>query len=149
AIKRIESARDAGIDVTADIYPYIASGTGLDSVLPTWVAEGDILFERLADPAAQKRIRLEMDGPGNTLEHGVGPESIIPVEFERPENVQYAGKRLSEIARLRGQSWLDATIDLLLSEGHSIFSLYLAMDEANVALGLQQPWVKISTDASG
>ena len=65
------------------------------------------------------------------------------------ENLQYAGKRLSEIASMRGQPWLDAVIELLLSERQRIFTIYFGMDEANVALGLQQPWVKISTDAGG
>ena len=50
---------------------------------------------------------------------------------------------------MRGQHWLDAVIDLLLSEQQRIFTIYFSMDEANVALGLQQPWVKISTDAGG
>lgn len=152
AIARIQAARDAGVDVTADMYPYAASGTGLDSVLPTWVAEGGTYFETLADPTVQKRIRAEVIAPAGeweSLAHGIGPEGVMPVGFERPENLQYAGKRLSEIATLRGQHWIDAVIDLLLSERHRIFTIYFAMDEANVALGLQQPWVKISTDAGG
>src|SRR5437588_7876845 len=57
AIARIEAARAAGVDVTADMYPYAASGTGLESVLPPWVAEGATFFETLADPAIQERIR--------------------------------------------------------------------------------------------
>jgi dihydroorotase/N-acyl-D-amino-acid deacylase len=73
----------------------------------------------------------------------------MPVGFEQPANLQYACKRLSEIAALRGQHWIDATIDLLLSERHRIFTIYFGMDEANVALGLRQPWVKIATDAGG
>src|SRR5438132_5390429 len=151
-IARIQAARDAGVDVTADMYPYAASGTGLESVLPPWVAEGGTFFETLADPAIQERIRAEVltpSGEWEALAHGIGPEGVMPVGFEQPENLQYAGKRLSEIATMRGQHWLDAVIDLLLSERHRIFTIYFGMDEANVALGLQQPWVKISTDAGG
>jgi N-acyl-D-amino-acid deacylase len=152
AIARIQAARDAGIDVTADMYPYPASGTGLDSVLPPWIAEGGTYFERLADPSIQERIRAEVLAPSGEWEamaHGLGPEGVMPVGFEKPENRQYAGKRLSEIAAMRGQHWLDAVIELLLSEQHRIFTIYFSMEEANVALGLQQPWVKISTDAGG
>src|SRR5579884_1037567 len=79
----------------------------------------------------------------------IGPEGIMPVGFLQPENRQYAGRRLTEIAEMRGQHWLDSVIDLLLSERQRIFTIYFSMDEANVALGLQQPWVKISTDAGG
>jgi N-acyl-D-amino-acid deacylase len=152
AIARIQAARDAGIDVTADMYPYAASGTGLDSVLPPWLAEGGMYFERLADPAVQERVRAEVLAPSGeweALARGLGPESVMPVGFERPENQQYAGKRLTEIAAMRGQHWLDAVIDLLLSEKQRISTIYYSMDEANVALGLAQPWVKISTDAGG
>ena len=152
AIERIQAARENGIDVTADMYPYAASGTGLDSVLPPWLAEGGRYFERLADPAVQKRVREEVLAPSGAWEamaHGAGPEGVMPVGLERPENLQYAGKRLSEIAAMRGQHWLDTVIDLLLSEQQRIFTLYFVMDEANVTLGLQQPWVKISTDAGG
>ncbi len=152
AITRIQAARDAGVDVTADMYPYAASGTGLDSVLPPWIAAGGTFFKSLADPAVRERIRTEVLAPSGeweALAHGIGPEGVMPIGFEQPENLQYAGKRLTEIATMRGQHWLDAVIDLLLSERHRIFTIYFSMDEANVALGLRQPWVKISTDAGG
>jgi N-acyl-D-amino-acid deacylase len=152
AIERIQAARDAGVDVTADMYPYAASGTGLDSVLPPWVAEGGTYFETLADPVIQQRIRAETLSPSGDWEamgNNVGPEGIMPVGFLQSANLQYAGKRLTEIAQMRGQHWLDSVIDLLLSERQRIFTIYFSMDEANVKLGLQQPWVKISTDAGG
>lgn len=152
AIARIEAARSAGIDVTADMYPYAASGTGLDSVLPPWVAEGGTYFETLARPEVQQRIHAEVLTPSGDWEamgNNVGPEGIMPIGFLQPENLQYTGKRLTEIAEMRGQSWLDSAIDLLLSERQRIFTIYFSMDEANVALGLRQPWVKISTDAGG
>jgi N-acyl-D-amino-acid deacylase len=152
AIAAISAARDAGVDVTADMYPYAASGTGLDSVLPPWVAEGGAYFETLADPAVQERIRAEVLAPSGgweALAHAIGPQGVMPIGFELRENLQYAGRRLSEIAAMRGQHWVDSTIELLLSERHRIFTIYFGMDEANVALGLQQPWVKISTDAGG
>jgi N-acyl-D-amino-acid deacylase len=154
AIARLEAARASGVDVTANMYPYAASGTGLDSVLPPWVAEGGRFFETLADPVVRERVRAEVLAPSPSgdwepLAHGIGPEGVMPVGFERPENLQYAGKRLDEIAAARGQHWLDAVCDLLLAERHRISTIYFGMDEANVALGLRQPWVKIGTDAGG
>ncbi|HEX4716315.1 MAG TPA: D-aminoacylase, partial [Ktedonobacteraceae bacterium] len=152
AIERLQAARDAGIDVTADMYPYAASGTGLDSVLPPWIAEGGAYFENLANPEIQQRIRAETLKPSGSWEamgNNVGPEGIMPIGFTRPENLQYTGKRLTEIASMRNQHWLDSVIELLLSERQRIFTIYFSMDEANVSLGLSQPWVKISTDAGG
>lgn len=152
AIARIQAARDAGIDVTADMYPYSMSGTGLDSVLPPWVAEGGTYFETLANPEIQQRIRAEVLAPKGGWEamaRNMGVDGIMPIGFGKPENLQYAGKRLTEIAQMRNQHWLDAVIELLLSERQRIFTIYFAIDEPNVALGLRQPWVCVSTDAGG
>jgi len=152
AVARIQTARDAGVDVTADMYPYAASGTGLDSILPPWVAESGTFFEKLADPVVRESIRAEALAPTGGWEamaHDTGPDGVMPLGFERPENLQYVGRRLPEIAAMRHQHWLDAVIELLLSERHRIFTIYFGQDEANVALGLRQPWVKISTDAGG
>lgn len=151
-IAAIEAARATGLDVTADMYPYPASGTGLSSVLPPWLAEGGKLFENLQDAAIRKRVKAEVLNPDDTWEAMAshdGPEIVMPIGFQKPENKQYVGKRLSEIADLRGQDWLDATMDLLVSEGQRISTIYYSMSEDNVRLQLTKPWIKISTDAGG
>ncbi|HET9014129.1 MAG TPA: D-aminoacylase [Thermomicrobiaceae bacterium] len=151
-IARIERARAQGIDVTADMYPYTASGTGLTSVLPPWISADGKLFDNLRDPAMRARVTEEVLHPSGEWEamgRESSPEGIMPVGFEQPENKQYAGKRLSEIAEMRGQSWIDAAIDLLISENQRISTIYFMMSEENVKLGLQQTWNKVSTDAGG
>src|SRR5260370_42341438 len=103
AIARIQSARDTGVDVTADMYPYAASGTGLDSVLPPWLAEGGTYFETLADPSVQERIRAEVLAPSGAWEalaHAIGPGGVMPVGFEQPENLPYASQRLPSVPAL-------------------------------------------------
>jgi dihydroorotase/N-acyl-D-amino-acid deacylase len=152
AVARIEAARAAGVDVTADQYPYAASGTGLDATLPPWVAAEGRFFESLGEPATRERIRAEVLAPSGDWEamaHDVGVEGVMPVGFEQPENVRYAGQRLTEIAAIRGQHWLDSVFDLLRAERQRIFTIYFSQDEENVALGLRQPWIKVSTDAGG
>jgi N-acyl-D-amino-acid deacylase len=74
---------------------------------------------------------------------------VMPLGFNQPENRRYIGKRLTEIAAERGQDWADCAIDLLLSEEQRIATVFFSMSEENVRLGLQQPWVKVSTDAGG
>ncbi|MCW3978794.1 MAG: amidohydrolase family protein, partial [Candidatus Bathyarchaeota archaeon] len=59
------------------------------------------------------------------------------------------GKRLSEIAEMRGQEWVDAALDLLASEQQRISTIYFFIDEENIKLQLRQPWIKVSTDAGG
>ncbi|MDQ2744052.1 MAG: amidohydrolase family protein, partial [Chloroflexota bacterium] len=152
AIERINEARAEGLDITADMYPYVFAGTGLASVLPPDVAEGGKFFEKLSDPAERARIReeaLHPSGDWEAMAAEAGPEGVIPVGFRKPENQQYVGKSLAEIAVIRGQDWADAAIDLLLAERDRIGTLYVLMDEANLRWQLQQPWIKISTDAGG
>lgn len=151
-IARIDQVRAAGIDVTADMYPYIASGTGLSSVLPPWVAENNRFFENLRDPAMRARIRAEMLHPSGDWEamgHETGPTGVMPIGFEKPEHQPYTGRRLDEIAARRGQDWIDTAIDLLAAEEQRIDTIYFGMSEDNLRVQLQQPWMKIATDAGG
>jgi N-acyl-D-amino-acid deacylase len=152
-IDRIARARAEGLDVTADMYPYPASGTGLTAILPTWTAEGGRLYERLRDPEVRGRIRDFLEGraadDGMGLETRDGPHGIMPIGFLRPEHRAYVGKRLDEIAAARGQDWIEAALDLLVAEGQRIGTIFFSMDEANLRLQVQQPWIKFSTDAGG
>ncbi len=151
-IERITTARKRGIDVTCDMYPYIASATGFSSILPTWVFAGDKLYENLQDPVIRRRIHDELTDPNSDYDgqaRSAGVENIMPVGFRRPENLQYVGKRLDEIAEIRGAHWVDTVMDLLLSEQQRISTIYFNMTEENLRLQIQQPWIKISSDAGG
>ncbi len=151
-IARINAARAAGQDITADMYPYVAGGTGLSSVLPPWLAEGGHFYDNLKNPAIRAQVREEVlspDGSWEDMGNQAGPEGVVPLGFQQDENRQYAGKTLAEIAAMRGQDWLDTAIDLLISEEQRIFTVYFMMSEDNVKLNLQQPWMKVSTDAGG
>lgn len=151
-IARIEQARQDGIDITADLYPYTAAGTGLASILPPWVAAGGRFFDNLRDPTVRARIKQEVEQPSGNWEAlgtEAGPDGIMPVGMQHPALRPAVGKRLADIARERGQDWIDTAIDLLLTEERNIFTIYFLMDEANVRLALQQPWIKVATDAGG
>jgi dihydroorotase/N-acyl-D-amino-acid deacylase len=119
AIAKIDAARAAGVDVGADMYAYIAGPTGLTAVLPPWTAADGKLFANLADPGVRARIRAEIQGDMTDWENRgqlAGPEGILIVGIEKEENKQYVGKRLSEIAALMKKDWMDAAMDLILSE---------------------------------
>jgi len=151
-IATIHQARAAGQDITCDMYPYVGAGTGLTSVLPPWAAAGGKLYENLQDPAMRAKIRGEALDPAGDWEAMADlcrPEGVMPVGFTKAENQPYVGKRLSEIAEMRGQEWIDAAMDLLISEGQRISTIYFMMEEENVKLQLQQPWVMVGTDAGG
>lgn len=151
-IKRIDAARAEGLDITSDMYPYPASGTGLSSCLPPWAAEGGKLYEKLADPDERARIRAEVLNPTSDWEamlDEAGPDGVMPVGLSLPEHQQYVGKRLSEIAEMRSQEPVDTIMDLLAAEKQRIGTIYFGMSEENIELQLQQSWIKISTDAGG
>lgn len=152
AIALIESARAEGVDIAADMYPYIAGGTGLDALLPYWASEGGRLWENLDDPETRARIRADMAAGGLEAVFTTQDQQrahVMPVDLRQPENAPYIGKRLPEIAAMRNQHWIDATLDLLVSEQQRILTVYFSMSEENVTLQLKQPWIKISTDAGG
>ena len=152
AMERITEARSQGIDVTADMYTYAAAGTGLTSVLPPWAAAGDKLYENVRDASMRAKIKeaaLHPTGDWEAMADLVGPHGVMPVGFLKPENQQYVGKRLSEIAADMGVDWPDAAMDLLASEGQRISTFYFVMSEENLRKQLQQPWITISTDAGG
>jgi len=151
-IETINAARAAGQDVTADMYTYPAAGTGLSSILPPWAAAGGKFYDNLRDPAMRAQIRAEALNPAGDWEAMAdlcGPEGVMPIGFTKPENQQYVGKRLSEIATMRDQVWVDAAFDLFLSEGQRISTIYFMMTDDNLRLQLQQPWIMIGTDAGG
>jgi dihydroorotase/N-acyl-D-amino-acid deacylase len=151
-IDLINRARAEGVDITADMYPYAASGTGLMSILPPWAAADGKFFDNLRDPVMRAKIKAEALNPSGDWEAMAlenGPENVMPVGFYKPENQPYVGRLLAAIAAERGQEWVDAAMDLLLSEEQRIGTIYFSMNEENLKLQLRQPWIKISTDAGG
>lgn len=152
-VAKIDSARTAGLDIQADMYPYTAGGTGLSACLPPSASEGGKLYERLKDPAERAKIKAEILAPGvkswESLCELATPAGALVMGFDKPENKQWAGKRLSEIASAMGKDWIETAMDLLASEGQRIGTVYFMMSEDNVKLGLRQPWMKFGTDAGG
>jgi dihydroorotase/N-acyl-D-amino-acid deacylase len=152
AIGLIAEARRAGQDVGADMYPYTAGATGLTACFPPWTAADGKLFDNLADPAVRGKIRAEMAEPFTEWENMgqlAGPENILIVATNKPENHEFAGRRLSEIAKMQNKDWRDAAMDLVLTEHRRVETIYFLMNEENLALQLKQPWIKIGTDSVG
>jgi dihydroorotase/N-acyl-D-amino-acid deacylase len=152
-IAKLDSARGAGLDIQADMYPYTAGGTGLSACFPPSASEGGKLYERLRDPAERAKIRAEMLAPGmkswESLCELATPAGVLVMGFEKPENKRWAGKRLAEVSREVGKDWIETAMDLLASENQRIGTIYFMMSEDNVKLGLRQPWMKFGTDAGG
>ncbi len=152
ALARINGARAEGLDVQANMYPYVAGATGLSACLPPWTAAEGKLLDNLRDPQMRTRIREEILHPTSDWENLCmlsGPEGVLVLELKKPENQPLAGLRLSGIAERMGKSWIETVMDLVLAEEDRIGTVYFMMSEENVERQMQEPWIKFGTDAGG
>jgi N-acyl-D-amino-acid deacylase len=154
AIATIEAARARGVDVSADQYPYTASGTNLNAILPGWAHVGgtDSLLARLRDPASRARMRAELLAEGGGTDAAIGasaggPPGVMISDVVEDSLARYEGMRLDEVARERGQPVVDALLDLLLADRAGTAAIYFAMSEEDVELAMRQPWVSVGIDA--
>jgi N-acyl-D-amino-acid deacylase len=153
-LAKIDSARAAGLEITADIYPYPAGATGLDAAMPPWVQEGGhaAWARRLANPAIRARVRREMLTPTNEWESlylaAGSPSRVILVGFKADSLKQYTGKTLAEVAKLRGTSPEDAAMDLVIKDGSEVGTIYFLMSEDNIRKQFTRPWVSVGSDAA-
>ena len=151
-IERITAARDRGVDIGADMYPYDGSGTGLAACLPPWASADGKRYENLRDPEMREKILAEMRNPQDHWENlgaRSGPEKVLLAEFSKPENRKYQGRFLADVANELGMDWHEAIVTLLADEGSDIFTMYLMISEENLEQQFQQPWMKFGTDAGG
>ena len=145
-IKRVEEVRAEGLEITADIYTYNASSTGLTGVIPTWVQEGghNAWIERMKDPKV--RPRLLNDIRQQLSEQP--PEGILMVGFKTSEmSKKYLAKTVAEAANMRGQSPEEAIVDMVIEDDHRIQCIYFSMSEENIRKKIQLPWVSFCSDA--
>ena len=152
AIARVEAARREGLRITADIYTYPAGATGLAATMPPWVQEGgyDAWVARLKDPAIRARVKREMTTPTDQWENfftGAGPDGILLSGFKTEALKPLTGKRLSEVAKMRGTSPEDTAIDLVTEDGSRVEAVYFLMSEDNLRKKLRLPWVSFASDA--
>lgn len=143
----IDSARAAGIDITADQYPYTASGTNLASLLNEWIQVGgnDSLVARLRVPELRARARQELI---DDSVRGVRAASEVMVSSVTADSLKkYQGKRLTEIGAMRGTDGWDAALDLLIADRGRPRRISFSFNEEALRLAMQKPWVAVGQDA--
>jgi N-acyl-D-amino-acid deacylase len=151
-IKRIERAQREGQNVTADMYTYIAGGTGLTATMPPTLQDGGFgkLRERLQDPAVRKKVKSEMNIKTDKWEnffYGVGtPENILVVGFKQDSLKKYTGKTLGQIAKIVGKSPEETAMDLIIKDSTRVECIYFLMNEDNVKKQIAIPWVSFGSD---
>jgi N-acyl-D-amino-acid deacylase len=152
AIGQIERARAGGVSISADMYTYTASSTGLDAVMPPWVQEGgyDEWVKRLKDPVLRKRVAREMVTPTDAWDNGYistgSPDRILLVGFKNDTLKKYTGKTLADVATIRGKSAPETAMDLVIGDGTRVQCVFFEMSEDNVKKEIALPWVSFGSD---
>ncbi|MBT8479552.1 MAG: amidohydrolase family protein, partial [Gemmatimonadetes bacterium] len=152
-IRRVDAAREEGLRITADMYTYHASSTGLNAVMPPWVQEGgfDAWAERLQDPAIRERVRVEMNDPAgewdNTWLSAGSPDNILLTGF-RTDSLRYlTGRTLAEVARMRDAGAEETAMDLVIQDDSRVQAVFFTMSEDNIRRKIAVPWVSFCSDA--
>jgi N-acyl-D-amino-acid deacylase len=154
-VAKINNARSAGVDVTADTYAYPAWFNSFSAFIPPWAHDGGDakLIERLKDPATRARIRKDMLTPSSGWDnewHEIpGPEAVLIGVVQNPKLVSLQGKTLADVAKLWNKDPMDALFDLLVEDQAFTSVAVFGMSEDDVALALQQDWVSVCNDSEG
>jgi len=150
----IQNARDSGLDIAADMYPYPAGATALASALPPWVADGGVqkLLERLKDPAVRTRIKKELAGDHPDWENLFydcgGAAGVLIASVEKPDLKQFEGKTVDDVAKAWKKTPEDTLMDFVLADSAQTGAIYFMASEEDLRTGLSQPWTSIGLDAN-
>jgi dihydroorotase/N-acyl-D-amino-acid deacylase len=154
-LRRMEAARERGLDVTANQYPYTRASNGLDACLPLWVREGGIekMIPRLKDPLQRERIKQEMEsstvtGWENQWYGSGGGDGVLLSSVLRPELRHYEGLTFTQIGQQMGKDPRDAVMDLVIADQGDSSVIISIMNEGDVRTALTHPLVSIGTDSA-
>lgn len=147
----IEAAREEGLAISADMYTYNASATGLNYSMPLWVQEGghDAWVARLKDPDIRAKVVHEMTTNNSDWDNAymqVGPENILLLGFKTDRLKPLIGKWLNEVAEERGTHPAETAIDLVIEDNHRVDVSYFGMTEDNIRKKMAQSWVSFGSD---
>ncbi len=146
ALEKIRAARAAGIEVASDRYPYTASCTDLDVILPTWAAQGGraAILARLREPESLAKIRAEMVAAREDSYW----ENVWIGSTRHPDHAAFGGKPILEAATAWKMHPLDAALRLMERDELFTGGIFFGMSEENMWRILAEPWVMIGSDAS-
>ena len=153
-VRKIDSARTAGLKITTDMYTYVAGATGLDASMPPWVQEGgyEKWAERLQDSEIRQQVLQEMRTPTDKWEnlmYAAGTsDNLLLVGFENDSLRHYTGKTLTEVAKIHGKSPEETAIDLVIADGSRVGTVYFLMSEENLKKQIALPYMSFGSDAA-
>ncbi len=151
-IVKIDKARAAGLEITANMYTYIAGATGLDAAMPPSVQEGGYKewVRRLKDPVIRKQVLKEMRTPTDKWENlmiGATGKGMLLAGFKSDSLRYLTGKTLEEVAKIYGKTPEETAIDLVIKDGSRVEVVYFLMSEDNVKQQIKLPYMAFGSDA--
>ena len=153
-VATIQTARDSGLDIAADMYPYIAGSTALASALPPWAADGGApkLLARIKDPVIRARIKKDLasDHPDweNLFYDCGGATGVLIASVQKPDLKQWEGKTVEDVAKAWKKSPEDTLMDFVLADSAQTGAIYFMASEEDLKTGLSQPWTSIGLDSN-
>ncbi len=152
-IAKIDSARKAGINITTDMYNYIAGATGLDAAMPPWVQEGGLQEwrRRLKTSTISTQVGKEMSVKQNDWENlclAAGADKTLLIGFKQDSLKKYIGKTLAEVAAIKKKTWYNTAMELVISDDSRVDVVYFLMIEENVKKQIQLPYMSFCSDAA-
>lgn len=148
----LQDAREEGLDVSWDVYPYTAGSTQLLHIMPPELLDGgtDEICRKLLDADERERLkdRLANGTDFDNIAALVGWDNIFMSTLNCPQNQIYAGKSVREIAKMRGQTAEDCVFDLLAEEKCTITMIDFITSEADIAQILRSDAVNIISDST-
>jgi N-acyl-D-amino-acid deacylase len=149
AIASLEQAREAGLPITADVYPYTASSTGLTTIIPDRFHSGGAaaLYDRLADPDVRAEIRADLEKAGRWGDVS-SAEGVLILHARTDANRRFQGRTLAQVADDKGCDPIEAALDLIASDRSRIGVAFFSMSEDNLRKALARPWVSICSDGT-
>ncbi len=151
-IKRVERARKEGLDITSDMYTYLAGATGMTSAFPPTLQDGGFgkLRERLQDPKIRAEMKMAMNtnaqGWENLYYGAGGAEHVLLLGFKQDSLKKFTGKTLAEAAKIRNKSPEETAMDLIIQDSTRVGVAYFLMNEDNVKKQVALPWVSFGSD---
>lgn len=151
AIECIQAAREAGQDVTCDVYPYTAGSTTITSLLPPFVLEGGVnhVLEQLTDPVRRSQVRAALERPGEGWDNVAlltGFDQIVLASTPSPLTKRFVGQSFAEIAKEIGTNPIDAYFEVMCQSGASDTIIVHHMSEDDVVKVVQFEHAAIGSD---
>lgn len=145
--EKIELAQKRGVRVTADRYPYVASSTGLDAILPAWACADGAQAEIARITSVDHREKIFAEVLTHYTEKEIS-ETVLISRVVSEKNRKFEGRFMGETARIRGQALKDAFFDILIEEDLAVDAIFFSMSEKNLKQILQKEYVMPGSDAA-